>query len=377
MIYRKFNDKDLSLLGFGLMRLPLNEDKTINEEETAEMVKYAFDHGVNYFDTAYPYHGGMSEVVIGKILKNYPRESFYLADKYPGHQTSSTYNPKEIFEEQLQKCQVDYFDFYLLHNVTESCFDVYESEKWGIIDYFVEQKKLGRIKHLGFSSHATFEGLKQFVEKHEGVFEFCQIQMNFLDWTLQNAKEKYEYLTSKNIPIIVMEPLRGGKFWKEASDAFRWLERYENVRVILSGMSNIDQMRENVAIFHAENPLSDLDTNGLFQLADSLKNEVPCTSCHYCDGCPIGLDIPMMMHNCSEARFGGGFAVTMRLEMLPPDKLPNACIECGACVKKCPQGINIPEVMKELYGLWEKMPKWGPICKEREEAAKLARAQSK
>ena len=190
MIIKSFKDKKLSLLGFGTMRLPMNEDGSIDEVQTREMVDYAIRHGVNYFDTAYPYHGGQSEIVIGKILKDYPREKFYLANKFPGHQIAESYDPKAIFEEQLEKCGVEYFDFYLLHNVYENSIETYMDPKWGILDYFKEQKRLGRIKHLGFSTHGSLETIKKFLDYCGDDMEFCQIQLNYLDWTLQNGKEK-------------------------------------------------------------------------------------------------------------------------------------------------------------------------------------------
>ena len=178
MIYSDFQNKKLSLLGFGAMRLPLSGDGSIDKEQTRAMVRYAMEHGVNYFDTAYPYHGGKSEVVMGEILKEYPRESFYLATKYPGHQLASSYDPAAIFEEQLKKCGVEYFDFYLLHNVYEKSVDTYLDPKWGILEYFKEQKRLGRIRHLGFSSHGRVEFLKEFLDTCGDDMEFCQIQLN-------------------------------------------------------------------------------------------------------------------------------------------------------------------------------------------------------
>lgn len=211
MIYRDFQDLKLSMLGFGTMRLPLQENGEIDETLTAEMVDYALAHGVNYIDTAWPYMANKSETVIGKILKKYPRDSFYLATKYPGHMISSQYDPADIFEQQLKKCQVEYFDFYLLHNVYENSIGVYTDPKWGIVDYFVEQKKKGRIKHLGFSSHADLPCLTQFLDTYGDEMEFCQIQFNYLDWTMQKGKEKYELLKERGIPQWVMEPLRGGK----------------------------------------------------------------------------------------------------------------------------------------------------------------------
>jgi len=367
MIYRNFKDEQLSLLGFGLMRLPLNEDKTIDQEQVAEMVKYAFERGINYFDTAWPYHDGRSEVVIGEILKNYPRESFYLADKFPGHQPMKNMDPEFIFNEQLRRCQVDYFDFYLLHNITEFSVDTFENEELGIIPYLVKMREEGKIKHLGFSSHGGLKNLEYFLDKYGDIMEFCQIQMNYLDWYLQDAKAKYEMLTERGIPVFVMEPLRGGKL-KNQSEAFRWLERFDNVKMILSGMSMMDHMRENCAIFHSERPLSDLDTNGLKLEADKMMNNVPCTDCHYCDGCPKGIDIPYMMGLTNELRVEKQISIAMRYEALEEGKRPGDCIECGACIPKCPQKINIPEILKELEAGCQSMPRWTDICKVREKA---------
>ena len=185
MIYRDFQGLKLSGLGFGAMRLPVLADGSVNEHLTTEMVRYAMEHGVNYFDTAYPYHGGMSEVVLGRALSAYPRESYYLATKYPGHQLSDSYDPAAVFEEQLKKCGVEYFDFYLMHNVYENSIRTYTDPRWGIVDYFVEQKRLGRIRHLGFSCHGGLDILREFLDRYGDVMEFCQIQLNWLDWKLQ------------------------------------------------------------------------------------------------------------------------------------------------------------------------------------------------
>ena len=208
MIYKDFQGLKLSQLGFGTMRLPLREDKSIDAEQAAAMTSEAIAKGVNYFDTAWPYHSGKSELVIGEILKQYPRESFYLADKFPGHQIAPSYDVKGVFERQLKKCGVEYFDFYLLHNVYENSIAVYEDERWNILPYLLEQKKNGRIRHLGFSTHAGVPALEAFLEKHANEMEFCQIELNYLDWTLQQAKEKCELLNRYGIPIWVMEPVR-------------------------------------------------------------------------------------------------------------------------------------------------------------------------
>ena len=382
MIYSSFQEKQLSLLGFGAMRLPVKEDGSIDEQQVDAMISFALQNGVNYFDTAYPYHGGMSERVLGKLLAKYPRESFYLADKFPGHQILSSYDPKAIFEEQLARCGVAYFDFYLLHNVYEKSIDTFLNPEYGIFDYLLEQKKNGRIKHLGFSTHGQLELMERFLNQYGEHMEFCQIQLNYLDWTLQNAREKYELLERFNIPVWVMEPVRGGKlanFTDEkmlalrpnastASWGFRFLQGLPNVKMILSGMSNMDQMKDNVHTFAQRDTLNEEEYALVMDIAEKMKNAIPCTACRYCcDGCPAGLDIPMMMRVCSDLRFSPNVNSVMAIQALPEDKHPNACISCGKCTKICPQNIDIPGVMKELSQRLETIPKWVDICRQREE----------
>lgn len=388
MIYNDFQDKELSLLGFGTMRLPVKPDGTIDEEQVREMTAYAIENGVNYFDTAYPYHSGESERVIGRVLSAYPRDSYYLATKYPGHQISSSYDPAAIFEEPLKKCGVEYFDFYLLHNVYENSIHTYLDPQWGIVEYFKEQKRQGRIKHLGFSCHAQTEGLRTFLDACGDDMEFCQIQLNYLDWTLQDAKTKYELLTERSIPVWVMEPVRGGRLAKlddaveetlkahrpEESIAawgFRFLQGLSNVKMVLSGMSNMEQMKDNVKTFSNPNPLSKEEIHMLFDLAEGMKDSIPCTACRYCcDGCPMGLNIPDLLSTYNEIRFSPAINVAMRVEALPEEKRPSACIGCGKCVKICPQGIHIPQAMKDFSESLSKLPSWAEICRQREEAAK-------
>ncbi|MBO2528198.1 MAG: oxidoreductase [Clostridiales bacterium] len=388
MLYSDFQDLKLSKLGFGTMRLPTKEDGSIDEEKTDEMVRFAMANGVNYFDTAYPYHGGKSELAIGKALQAFPRESYYLADKYPGHQISDSYDPAAIFEEQLKKCGVEYFDFYLLHNVCERSYGAYTDPKWGIIDYFAEQKKRGRIRHLGFSSHAGIENLREFLDRYGDLMEFCQIQLNYLDWTLQDAETKVQILTERNIPIWVMEPVRGGKLAtlpqageevlrslrpeeSPAAWCFRWLMGLPQVKVILSGMSDLRQMQENVCTCSEEKPLSAEEQRALAGIADGLTHCVPCTACRYCcDGCPMGLDIPMLLASYNDAKFAPNFTVGMRLDSLKEEQLPTACIGCGACAEICPQKIDIPGAMQNFSELMKTLPNWSQICREREAAAK-------
>ena len=393
MLTNEFQGIPLSRLGFGTMRLPVvNGVATdIDEKQVDDMIDYAISHGINYFDTAHPYHGGMSEKVIGKSLSRYPRESYYLASKYPGHIIRGSYNPAEIFEEQLQKCGVDYFDFYLLHNVYENSIQVYQDPQWGILDYFLEQKRLGRIKHLGFSTHGRPDTIQSFLDYCGDQMEFCQIQLNYLDWTLQEAKEKYELLTERGIPVWVMEPVRGGRLAQlsetEAARlqalrpdetnpawAFRFLQDLPNVKMILSGMSNMAQMVENVETFQQEKPLTEAERATLLEIAEGMKNSVPCTACRYCcDGCPQGLDIHVLISAYNEIRFSPSLNVPMLLDALPEDKRPAACIACGKCAKVCPQSIDIPGAMKGLVEECAKLPSWADISRQREEEARQAR----
>lgn len=213
MIYKNFQDIKLSRLGMGAMRLPTidGDDHHIDEKATKEMVAYAMKQGMNYYDTAWGYHGGQSEFLLGKILKDYPRDSFYLATKFPGYDLSNMSKVQDIFEKQLEKCQVEYFDFYLFHNVCEMNIQAYLDKNYGIFNYLWEQKKRGRIKHLGFSAHGDLSTMKLFLEAYGDKMEFCQIQLNYLDYLFQDAKAKIELLNEYHIPVWVMEPLRGGR----------------------------------------------------------------------------------------------------------------------------------------------------------------------
>ena len=372
MIYRKFQDLELSALGFGAMRLPVidGNDSKIDEETAIRMVDKAMAAGINYYDTAWGYHGGNSENVVGRALKKYPREKFYVATKFPGYDPSNWSKVKEIFESQLKKLQVEYFDFYLFHNVCEMNIDAYlDDEKYGIYSYLIEQKRAGRIKHLGFSCHGSIEVLKRFLEKYGKDMEFCQLQLNFLDWTFQNGKEKVELLDSMNIPVWVMEPLRGGKLAKLAPEyeeklkelrpdeeipawAFRFLQSIPQVTMILSGMSNEEQLDKNLVTFADDKPLNDNEMAALMEIAEKMLSvgTVPCTACHYCvSHCPQELDIPHLISLYNEHSYtGGGFIAPMALGALPDDKKPNACLQCRSCEEVCPQQIKISEVLADF-----------------------------
>ncbi len=371
MIYKDFQGLKLSALGLGTMRLPVKNgiNADIDEPAAAEMVDYALKNGVNYFDTAWGYHDGQSEVVMGRILSRYPRESYFLASKFPGYDLSNMDKVEEIFEAQLKKCRVDYFDFYLVHNVCEMNIDEYLNEKHGIHAYLKKQKENGRIRHLGFSAHGDIDVIKRFMAVYGKDMEFCQLQINYLDWEFQNAKGKVDLIKGYGIPVWVMEPLRGGrlarllptdeeKLKKLRPDesvpawAFRFLQGIPEVKMILSGMSDMHQIKENIAIFAEDKPLLPQERDVLLSIADCMthKASLPCTACRYCTShCPKGLDIPRLIGLYNEHRFtGGGFIAPMTLNSIPKEKWPSACVGCRSCEKVCPQQIKISEMMSDF-----------------------------
>lgn len=366
MIYKDFQELKLSALGMGTMRLPTldGDPDKIDESKTLEMVRYALDKGINYFDTAFMYHGGNSEIVMGKVLKNFPRESFYLADKFPGFYKEAFLDVKGTFEKQLSKCDVEYFDFYLFHNVTERNVDDYMNDEYGLMEFCLEQKRLGRIKHLGFSAHGELPTLRKFLEKYGKYMEFCQLQINYLDWTFQKAKEKVELMKEYNIPVWVMEPVRGGTLaslpeehankLKEARPnesvvawAFRFLQSIPEITMILSGMSNEEQLKQNIETFETEAVLNKEEMDLILSIAKEMTHGIPCTECRYCTTrCPLGLDIPSILKCENERLFTGN--VSWRLGALPEEKRPSACLGCKACEAVCPQEIKIATLMKEI-----------------------------
>ncbi len=370
MIYNEFKGKRLSALGMGCMRLPTkNEGAEIDIEASKEMVAYAMEQGINYYDTAWGYHNGQSEPAMGEILEAYPRESFYLASKFPGFSDSNMERVEEIFEKQLERCRTDYFDFYLFHNVTERNIDGYLDEKYGIFEYLMKQKANGRIKHLGFSTHGNFETMNRFLQKYGKDMEFCQLQINWFDWSFQRAKEKVELMMSYGIPVWVMEPVRGGSLAKmndfymsklktlrpeatPAEWAFRFTQSLPEVKVTLSGMSNFEQLRENINTYKESKPLSETEMKTLSEIADAMtENKVlPCTSCRYCtERCPMELNIPWLIELYNEHIYsGGGFIAPMALGSLSDGKKPSACIGCRACESVCPQNIKISEMMTDF-----------------------------
>lgn len=360
------------MLGFGSMRLPtVVDDGDINIPKTKELVETAFKSGINYFDTAWGYHLGNSESVMGNILKEYPRESYHLSSKFPGYDINNFGKHKEIFEKQLEKCQTDYFDFYFIHNVCELNIDRYlDEDTYHTVEYFLEQKYKGKIKHLGFSAHGSVDVIKRFLDRFGMYMEFGMIQLNYFDYSFQDAEEKVNLLNSQNIPIWVMEPLRGGMLAKMPQEqfdalkelrpdgtpvewAFKFLQNIPGVTVVLSGMSDLDQMKEKVKIFEERDPLDMTEFIALLEVAKNMicrQKVVPCTSCRYClPHCPRHLDIPTILRAYNEHRItGGGFIAPFFIRSLPKDKRPSACTGCGSCEKVCPQQIKITSVMQNF-----------------------------
>ena len=372
MLYKDFQGCKLSALGFGAMRLPVldGDDGAIDQAATEEMVAYAIGHGVNYFDTAWGYHNGTSETAMGRALAAYPRDSFYLATKFPGYDLSNMDKVEEIFEAQLERTGMEYFDFYLIHNVCELNIDEYLNPAHGIMPYLLKQKEAGRIRHVGFSAHGAIPVMERFLEAYGEHMEFCQIQLNYLDWEFQDVKGKVALCRAHGLPVWVMEPVRGGKLANLSSEdveklaaqrpdetpvawAFRFVQSVPEVCVTLSGMSNFEQLKENIATFEEERPLTDADRAVLDEIVDGMLSQgtVPCTACHYCTShCPQGLDIPdlLALYNQRKLTGNGDFISRMRLQIMDEDKRPSACIGCGSCAKVCPQQIDIPSVLAEF-----------------------------
>ncbi|MCI5802056.1 MAG: aldo/keto reductase [Oscillospiraceae bacterium] len=365
----------ISLLGLGCMRLPkVCPDKDdIDFAAAQEMVDYAYAHGVNYYDTAYVYHGGTSEQFIGPALKKYPRDSYYLATKMPGWDLTCREDAVKIFEEQLANCQVDYFDFYLCHSLSESNYRKYKD--LGVIDYLDEQKKAGRIRRLGFSFHATLPILEEVLSWYS--WDFAQIQLNYLDWEAQQAKEQYEMLSGRGLPVIIMEPVRGGALASPCAESDRifhaaapgrstasWAIRYAaslpGVLTVLSGMSSMEQLQDNIATMTGFSPLTpeEYEVVGRALAAYKAHVTIPCTGCRYCMDCPSGVDIPLMF------KLYNRYAVTKdkgdyqkALAEVPQSAQMQSCVACGVCMGHCPQSIRIPDELariRELADSWQK-----------------------
>ena len=386
MYYNELCGEKVSALGFGAMRLPEAEvagsggadagdggapAKVIDQAAVEQMVDYALAHGVNYFDTAWGYHGGKSEVALGEALAKHDRSSYFLTDKFPGYDVSNFGKHEQIFDQQLERCGVERFDFYLFHNVCELNIEQYLAEdKFHTAEFLASQREAGRIGHLGFSAHGSLRTIQRFVRKFGDILEFAQLQVNWMDWDFQDAGEKVAYLKSLGLPIIVMEPLRGGRLVNlddqslaeleklcsgqtAAEWSFRYLQGIEGLPVALSGMSNMQQLQENIAIYGEHHPLDDAQGDALMAIGERLasKDAVPCTRCSYCvTHCDYHLNIPelLALYNEHMSTGGKGFIAPMALGSMKANRRPEACVGCRSCEYVCPQEIKISEIFTKM-----------------------------
>ncbi|HJJ48765.1 MAG TPA: aldo/keto reductase [Methanocorpusculum sp.] len=371
MITHTFKNIKLPALGLGMMRLPTvnGNDAKPDQEKINEMVAYAMMHGLNYFDTGPGYHAKQCERVTAEALKDYTRSSYFLAVKFLGYDISDVNRVEEVFSRQLKTFNTDYFDFYLMQNVCESNISYYLDEKYRIHAYLKSEKEAGRIKYLGFSAHGKIDVMEAFLEKYGADMDFCQIQLNWLDYEFQDACEKLALLKKYHLPVFVMEPLRGGKLASLSPDAektlaafrtlspaawaLKYLQSIPQVAVVLSGMSDMEQLKENIAAMEEYSPTTEEENRALYAISREMTKGVPCTSCRYCiDHCPNGLDIPCLINTYNEYKFtNGGFVAPHFLASLPENKRPSSCSACGACEKACPQRIEITKVMADFAKL--------------------------
>ena len=367
VVRRKFDNTTMPLIALGCMRLPMRDGK-IDMVELDKMVEYAMAHGANYFDTAYMYVDGKSENAIGEVLKKYPRESFILTDKNPAYLVNSSSDVHKLFNEQLKKCQVEYFDNYMVHNINKNTIRNYrDNDMYGEL---LKLKKEGKIKHLGFSFHGDPKMLREVISEHK--WDFCQLQLNYLDWEVVNADELYQIADEAGVPVIVMEPLRGGVLCNlpekaanhlkekcpndtQASFGLRWIAGKERVFTILSGMSNLQQLKENVDTFVNYREITPEEEKVGLELAHIIQSggAISCTACRYCmEVCPRGINIPAIfglynMYKGSTAA-NAAFMFVYNYNALKEEQRADKCIECRLCIKNCPQDLQIPKLLKEV-----------------------------
>lgn len=365
---RKFKDTEVSLLGLGTMRLPCKtalkreNNPMIDYKKGQELVDLAYENGVNYFDTAYMYHVGKSEKFIGTALKKYPRDTYFLADKMPIWMCTKKSDVEKIFKKQLEKTGHDYFDFYLLHSLGKDNFE--KCEKYGVYDFLLKMREEGKVKNIGFSFHGNLDDLHNIVAAHH--WDFAQIQMNYLDWKNQDAEAQYNILTEAGIPVIVMEPVRGGQladvsdeindmFQKArpgksaASWAMGFVASHSNVLTVLSGMNSVEQLNDNLATFTNFVPFSERELK-ICSNAEAMINKndvIPCTGCDYCGDCPKGVKISSIFAVYNKIKTGEYTIPQGKEEYAKIDGNCDDCIACGKCANHCPQGIEIPTLLKD------------------------------
>jgi len=369
---KKYKNIDVSLIGFGMMRLPQTDGEP-DISKTQEMVDYAIEHGINYFDTAWFYHNGKSELATGKVLNKHPRNSYYLADKMPLRILKDKSEVIPIFEEQLKKCQTDYFDFYLAHNINKREWKTLK--ECNVYEQLAQKKKEGKIKYLGFSIHDTPELLEEVVKTYD--WDFVQLPINPIDWKVVDAKRQYDIATKAGLPIVVMNPLKGGQLStlndkavellkKENPDASpsSWSLRYSaslpNVFVVLSGMTEMEHVVDNIKTFTNFKPLDEKEQN-ILSNAIAIYNSsgaISCTYCQYCTGCPVEIDIPknFLMYNQYKSN-GRKERFIIAYESIKEENRADKCINCGICKNKCPQQLDIPNLLKEVAETYKSLKK--------------------
>jgi predicted aldo/keto reductase-like oxidoreductase len=371
MIYNKIGNEKVSALGFGCMRFPM-KDGAVDLAATRRMIEAAFTAGVNYFDTAYVYHDEKSEAITSEILRQYPRETYYIADKLPTWFGLTVPDCKKMFEESLSRLQTEYIDFYLLHSLTRERFDTLAAN--GVVDWLLSEKEAGRIKYLGFSFHDSYSAFAHILAYRQ--WDFCQIQLNYIDTEFQAGLQGLADCKARGIPVVVMEPVKGGalaSFPPEmmaayeavnpADSAARWALRFaasqDGVAVTLSGMSDEAQVADNLETFRDFRPLSGDETAVLKKQTGVIKSRVfnPCTGCAYCMPCPAGVAIPRIFAAYNHyGMFGdpGKLRWDVKNDMSKSD-LPENCIGCGKCEEHCPQNIQIRTELKNAGKLFDEV----------------------
>ena len=365
---RKFIEKlglSLPRLGYGCMRFPVKDDK-IDFEYARKLINYAYENGINYFDTAYNYHGGESETFLGKVLTEYKRESYFLTSKLPVWKVKEEGDAEKLFNEQLRKCNTKYFDFYLLHSLHKESIETVE--KFNLYDFILKKKMEGKIKYIGFSFHDNNEVLQKFAAAHK--WDFIQLQINYWDWVEDDAKSLYETLENLNIPCFVMEPVRGGflasfaphamkrftDFHPDksiASWALRWVASLPNVALILSGMSTMEQLKDNIDTFTDIEPITDEEQKVIDEVIEDLReiNPIPCTGCRYCMDCEYGVDIPGVfgIYNDYKRSENKDMAKRNYFTFMSEKRQGRNCQKCLECMQKCPQHIDIPLELEKIH----------------------------
>lgn len=362
---------ETSLLGFGCMRFPVTAEGAIDEPLAEKMLDTAIAAGVNYIDTAYPYHDGESEPFVGKALKKYDRQGLYLATKLPLWMVQTVEDARRIFAEQLQRLQTDYIDFYLLHAMNKERWDAMKQA--GVVEYCEELKREGKIKYLGFSFHDSYEVFEEILCARD--WDFCQIQLNYMDTEEQAGLRGYRLTEERNVPLVIMEPIKGGSLAafseditsrlrdlrpeaSTASFALRWVGSLPNVKVILSGMSTMEQVEDNLSTFAEFEPLSEKEQQTVAELADIMKGRVQngCTGCRYCMPCPAGVNIPRNFSIWNTYHMYRNYnVVSWQWEKeMPEEQKAKNCIQCGKCEAACPQKLQIRKDLERVQSDMEK-----------------------